>query len=205
MAWIESHQALGHHPKTLQLAAELGVSLPTAVGHLHFLWWWALEYAPDGRLKPGSEQTIARACEWRGQARRFWSGLLAAGFIEVADGGAKIHDWADYAGRLLEKRRRDAARKRQVRSDPSQLASNGHPPDVGAPAQVPYLTVPDLNRTGPDPTPPTPPSDRPKEGTGPLIGAPTHEIERCPVCSRPSNLGRHEEHVRSHQEEPSRP
>jgi len=39
VAWIESHQTLGQHPKTRKLARLLNISAPTAVGHLQFLWW----------------------------------------------------------------------------------------------------------------------------------------------------------------------
>jgi hypothetical protein len=185
MAWIESHQALGHHPKTLHLAEALGCSLPTAVGHLQFLWWWALDYAPDGRLKPGSQLTIARACEWRGKPDKFWQGLLEAGFVDDSGEGGRIHDWHDYAGRLVDKRRRDAERKRQGRMDtsaglpaPPNENGTGHPADGARTAQVPDLTVPDQpdQPTGPDrtgPIPPNPPSDPPKGGD---------DSETCPEC-----------------------
>jgi hypothetical protein len=76
MAWIESHQAIGQHPKTIALAHQLGVSLPTAVGHLHYLWWWALDYAPDGELKRHSPSIIAHACQWRGKPERLLQALV---------------------------------------------------------------------------------------------------------------------------------
>ena len=51
-AWIESHQSLRDHPRKDQLAEELFVGrVPNdvanyaAVGILHYLWWWALDYA----------------------------------------------------------------------------------------------------------------------------------------------------------------
>src|SRR5687767_5633894 len=50
MAWIESHQEIARHPKTRKLARLLGGSVPTAIGHLHLLWWWAVDYAEDGWL-----------------------------------------------------------------------------------------------------------------------------------------------------------
>jgi hypothetical protein len=50
MAWIKSEQALASHPKVHLLAKDLGISVPQAVGHLHLLWWWALDYADDGDL-----------------------------------------------------------------------------------------------------------------------------------------------------------
>jgi hypothetical protein len=190
MAWIESHQALGHHPKTLRLASELGCSLPTAVGHLQFLWWWSLDYAPDGVLKPGTEMTIARACEWRGQARRFWSALVIAGFIEETDGGPKIHDWDQYAGRLIEIRRQDAQRKREwrrMRSNPSARASSGHPGDGGRTAHVPNRTQPDHEVV------------RVNDVSGPRARAPDEAPPRralpqdCPICRR-TFIGPYNEH-----------
>jgi len=45
MAWIESNQELARHPKAKKAARMLGISVPAVVGHLHFLWWWCLEYA----------------------------------------------------------------------------------------------------------------------------------------------------------------
>ena len=45
MAWIESHQELWRHPKTKKLARLLGVSVPTVVGHLHGIWYWALDFS----------------------------------------------------------------------------------------------------------------------------------------------------------------
>ena len=50
MAWIKSEQALASHPKLHMLAEDLGVSVPQTVGHLHLLWWWALDYCQDGYL-----------------------------------------------------------------------------------------------------------------------------------------------------------
>lgn len=39
MAWIESNQQLARHPKVKKAARTLEISVPTVVGHLHFLWW----------------------------------------------------------------------------------------------------------------------------------------------------------------------
>lgn len=50
MPWIESHTTRGRHPKTLKLARVSKVPRCHAIGMLHCLWWWAVEYAPDGRL-----------------------------------------------------------------------------------------------------------------------------------------------------------
>jgi len=115
MAWIESHQALGHHPKTLRLATELKCRVPEAVGYLHFFWWWALDYAPDGVVQQRARAHVAQACLWRGKPETFWSALMLAGFVDVDGEHTTIHDWMDYAGRLVEKRALNAARSKRAR------------------------------------------------------------------------------------------
>lgn len=153
MAWLESHQSLGEHPKTRKAARLLGVGLPQMVGHLHFLWWWALDYAEDGDLSRFSDEDIELAARWDGESGVFAAALSAcsfgdgAGFIDLRSGKPIIHDWWDYAGKLIEKRRTDAERKRAGRSTsaPAPTAtnqedvassSNGRPQDIHRTAQV---------------------------------------------------------------------
>lgn len=112
MAWIESHQAVGSHPKTKRLARRLGVSLPAAVGHLHYLWWWALDFAQDGDLSRFDAYDIKDATLWEGDEVTILEALVEAGFIDETAEGLFLHDWADYAGKLLERREKDRARKR---------------------------------------------------------------------------------------------
>jgi hypothetical protein len=117
MAWIESHQSLGHHPKTLRLAAELKCSVPCAIGYLHMLWWWAVDYAPDGVLAISDQEVVAKACMWSKKSQLFWAALLSAGFIEQVGEELRIHDWMDYAGKLAEQRalRKESNRKAQAK------------------------------------------------------------------------------------------
>ncbi|HZG83863.1 DnaD domain protein [Paenibacillus sp.] len=123
MAWLESHQELGRHPKTKKLARLLGVSVPAAVGHLHFLWWWALDYAQDGDLSRFDNEDIADACGWEGEASTMVRGLVDAGFIES---DMQIHDWEEYAGRLVEKREQNKERKRKSRARHAPVTEDGN-------------------------------------------------------------------------------
>lgn len=120
MAWIESHQELGDHPKTKRLARILDVSVVQVVGHLHFLWWWALSYADNGILTGMESYDIADAARWQGDAELFLSAMMQAGFLEriAVEGGTDltIHDWWDYAGRLVLKRKANAKRMREARA-----------------------------------------------------------------------------------------
>ncbi len=155
MAYIESHQTLPRHPKTRKAARLLGVSVPAVIGHLHCLWYWAMDYAQDGDLTPHERAELADAAMWEGEADALIVALTAAGFLdETPDGGLVIHEWMEYAGKLIEKRKSDAARKRahrlglDVQSAGAsvemdiQRTSSGHPADIQRTAQVPYLTVP---------------------------------------------------------------
>jgi len=121
LAWIESHQTLGRHPKTTRAARALGITRPHLVGHLHFLWWWVLEYAPDGELHDHAALDIAEAAEWPGDPEAFVDALLSCGLGEPGflrrneDGSLAVHDWLDYAGRMLAIRKANAERKRLSR------------------------------------------------------------------------------------------
>jgi hypothetical protein len=119
MAWIESHQQLARHPKAKRLARLLGVGLPATIGHLHLLWWWATDFAEDGDLTPYDADEIADAALWEGKPAEFLRALIDAGFVDepagALDGSVVLHDWADYAGKLIERREYDRERKREWR------------------------------------------------------------------------------------------
>jgi len=116
VAWIESHQSLAKHKKLLRLAALLKTNRVQLVGHLHYLWWWGLDNVPsDGYLGDITDYEIAVAAEWEGDPEEFVSALVQAGFIDVFGEERYLHDWHDYAGKLLERREGDARRKRSMR------------------------------------------------------------------------------------------
>lgn len=148
MAYLQSHQELKQHPKTKRMARMLGVSVPAAIGHLHCLWWWALDYAQDGDLFGYSNEDIAEAALWDGEPTAFVTALLgcgvgnSAGFLEARDGarGFIIHDWWDYAGKLIERRKADAERKRTSRQQ-TDMPDESTPLYMDAPQDVPQTST----------------------------------------------------------------
>lgn len=123
MAWIESHQSMAAHPKTRVAARELGISRAALIGHLHMLWWWALDYAPDGDLSGYNVLDIADAADWEGDSEAFVQALTDCGrggrpgYLETStDGRMVIHDWMEYAGKLVERREANAQRMREKRA-----------------------------------------------------------------------------------------
>lgn len=126
MAWIKSHQELRNHPKVARLASLLNISKPSVIGHLHLLWWWSMDYAPDGNLSNFSLEEIQDAMlfEKKVVARiNILDTLVKSGFV---DENLIIHDWYEYAGDLLEKKAKHAQKMREYRSQ--QKPINNHVP-----------------------------------------------------------------------------
>ncbi|MHB8646466.1 MAG: hypothetical protein ACYDAR_11830 [Thermomicrobiales bacterium] len=108
------------------------------IGHLHLLWWWCLDYAPDGDLQSFSPDDLEMAMGWEGTAGHLFDALCncgsdhSFGFIETVDGCSFIHDWHHYGGKLVARRaesrerlarKRDHASPRDVRDD-AQIVPN---------------------------------------------------------------------------------
>ncbi|HAN21597.1 MAG: hypothetical protein A2Y15_05960 [Clostridiales bacterium GWF2_36_10] len=129
MAWIELHQTLPQNKKTLRLKSILKIKTPQAVGHLCMLWLWAIDNAPDGDLSIFLNDEIAEISGWDKSADTFIKALQTAGFL---DENKCIHDWYEYAGKLIDKRKSDAERKRTSRSNYNnkEKTSKGCPQDI---------------------------------------------------------------------------
>ncbi len=115
--WIELHQEMPRHPKTLALAQALKVSRREAVGILVDLWTWGLSCADeDGSLKAIGDEGIALALDWPiKKAGRLVEAFVRCGWLDRLDDGTyRLHDWPDYTSKLSEKRK-DAERKRKAR------------------------------------------------------------------------------------------
>lgn len=118
MAWIELHQSLPGHRKTMRLRRALKISQAQAVGHLCMLWLWCLDNCPDGDLSGLDECEIAEAAGYLGRPPgAFLEALAASGFV---DRDRRIHDWDQYAGKLIEKREANAQRMRDRRARAAQ-------------------------------------------------------------------------------------
>ena len=155
MAWIESHQSLRDHRKTKRMARRLGIPRIYVVGHLHGVWWWALDNAPKGFVSDDDLPSIAEAAEWPGQEEEFVEAMVYAEFAERVGGGVVIHDWDEYAGKLLDQRKANAEKQKRWRDRHRDDAHNqddeldNRNVTVTSPSRNP-ATVP--NPTGPDST-----------------------------------------------------
>lgn len=135
MAWIESHQDIARHPKTIRLAKKLNISIPATIGHLHMLWWWALDFAPDGDLSKFENYEIAYVMMWENDPELLINALVFSGYLdeiqpenEENNVGIFIHDWFEHGGKLITKRAEEARRKKEFRDN--QKPKRGRPKKI---------------------------------------------------------------------------
>ena len=134
MAWIESHQSLKEHPKTLRLAELLDVEVPSAIGYLHCFWWWCLDYAETGDLSKFTARTIARGSLWTGEGELFLTALIKAGFVDQEGETRLLHDWGAYTGKLISSRQEQRHNKRLGGLARAQAASRNQQGRYTSPA-----------------------------------------------------------------------
>lgn len=141
MAWLEVHQELREHRKLYACADALGVEPVTMLGMLISLWLWALDNVQDGNLSGISSRSVARAARWpEKKADKLMAALIDNRWIDQDGESLSIHDWAEYTGRLMDGRKKDAERKRKKREEKKQKGSGhdaehpktsgGRPPDI---------------------------------------------------------------------------
>lgn len=103
--WIQVYSNLLRHPKTTNLADELGLTSshasPNAVaaGMLVSLWLWAAQNATAGDLSKCSDRAIAEAAEYKKKPAVLVAALIKTGWL---DKDRKLHDWEEYASLLHE-------------------------------------------------------------------------------------------------------
>lgn len=146
MAWIELHQELREHRKIYACAEILKLSRVTMVGTIVSLWLWALDNTPDGSLDGISNRTIARVCDFpEKKADALVNALTQTGWLDKVGDALTIHDWNDYVGKLMDRRKKDRERKKKSSGTPQEIQRNsGRIPSL----QYSTITVPNHNTLG---------------------------------------------------------
>lgn len=132
--WAVFSNGLRENPKVKALAPMLGLSLPTACGHLGLFWAWAVNRAirETGDISELSIRAIEKAALWDGEPRRFFNALLDCRFIDGQPDNdtdpLRVHGWAEYYKPLIERRKSQAAASKRYRerkrNDTSSLCVN---------------------------------------------------------------------------------
>lgn len=116
--WFCAENLAVDHPKAIDLAADLKVTLAHADGYLFRFWSWIHRFAPTGvfaaRMSP---QIDAYVCIGEPQ-KAITQAMRSAGLIDAipsAPDMLEVHDWYEKQGATLEKSSRDAKMKRKTR------------------------------------------------------------------------------------------
>lgn len=147
MAWIEAHQQLLNHPKTLDLMAIMEWDLDTTIAKLLRFWWWCVDYAENGDLRKHSPERLAGAVGLKssdGQA--FFHAMIKSGWIDE-EPHLRVHDWWDYIGPFLRtKYRHHPDRWHKIKD---MYVKDTVKDDVEDPVTKPNLTLPNLTNNNP--------------------------------------------------------
>ena len=85
------------HPKTIELATQLGVCIPQAIGHLELLWAFVAQKTPRGNIGRWSDAVIANSAQWTEEPKRFVKALIDSGFCDPdSEHRVLIHDWPEH-------------------------------------------------------------------------------------------------------------
>ncbi|MGN7760483.1 hypothetical protein [Paenibacillus sp. 22594] len=148
--WIKSYQATDRDPITRRFCRSTGLNTPAAVGTLHMLWWWVLDWAQDGDISKYHDIDIAEAVNFEGEPKVLMRALIDAGYVVETQSGREIANWFKIGGQIIESKKKDAERKAEAREKKRlkkeglsdvQEKSGGHPADIprtsdGVPAEV---------------------------------------------------------------------
>ncbi|KUP24897.1 hypothetical protein [Paenibacillus sp. DMB5] len=136
--WIKSYQATDRDPITRRFCRSTGLSTPAAVGTLHMLWWWVLDWAQDGDISKYQDIDIADAVSFEGEPQVLMRALVDAGYVIETQSGREIANWFRIGGQIIESKKKDAERKAEAREKKRQKKeglsdvrgkSGGHPTD----------------------------------------------------------------------------
>ncbi|WP_165072954.1 hypothetical protein [Desulfovibrio sp. ZJ200] len=133
------------HPKTKKTVKRLGLE---GIRSLQVLWLWAAQNKPDGNLAGMDWEDIELAADWQGEERAFFDHCLGV-WIDEAEGGYVLHDWAEHNPWQAEaEARKEQARKNATAGWEKRRAKRPHdsgnadsmPPqcDGNAPAKQPH-------------------------------------------------------------------
>ena len=93
-----------NHPKLYELMAHLEIPRYAAVGILESLWHFAQGYAQAGDIGRHTDEAIARAVGWEGNAASLMSALAKAGWVDRCScHRVRVHDWPQHADQQVKR------------------------------------------------------------------------------------------------------
>jgi len=118
----------------------MGWTLPFTIGNLHLLWWWALDFAPDGDLTHFEPEQLTYDLDLGcATPEEFIDAMVYAGFLDRVGDALLIHDWLDYTAKSLRPKRKSVpagAVRTDCKNNASAPEQSTSPRDVRDPQLV---------------------------------------------------------------------
>lgn len=96
------------HPKMKKLARRLGVQLWGAIGIMEAVWHFVQRFAPCGDIGKYTNEEIAEAVDWTGDADKLVQAMTETGWLDRSNKHRLIvHDWPDHCDRSVTKYLKD--------------------------------------------------------------------------------------------------
>ena len=104
MAWIETHQGLFSHPKTLRLTKLMKWDVDRTAAKLQRLWLWCMDYAPDGDLRATNASDVGAAVGLSDvEAKKFINAMVKTHWLDK-EPYLRVHNWWQYTGLFLQRK-----------------------------------------------------------------------------------------------------
>lgn len=137
--YIEVHTSLRENLKLSRLSKRLDVPEVHMVGHLVYLWLWALGCTGiEGEITKVSPEEMAIIMQYEGDATKLYEEMLACHWITKTDGKVFINDWNEYGGKVMARRDALAAYHRELRNKKKGIVPTDKP-SVKPPVTTPVV------------------------------------------------------------------
>ena len=143
--WVQVDVGFPMSLSVVCAARTLGMDRRAFLGAMVELQIWAVQALPSGRFEPFPAsagqapdasadeaiwcEAVENAVRWTGTPGAFWNALLRAGIL-VREGDTVRLTLSDRYVEVLEKRSKEAERKRRERAHKAATASSGRPADT---------------------------------------------------------------------------
>ncbi len=143
--WVQVDVGFPMSISVVCAARTLGMERRAFLGAMVELQIWAVQALPSGRFEPFAVsagqlpdasadeaiwcEAVENAVRWTGAPGAFWNALLRAGIL-VREGDTVRFTLSDRYVQVLEKRNKEAERKRRERANKAAAASGGRPADT---------------------------------------------------------------------------
>src|SRR2546427_630445 len=94
------------------------------------MWWWCLDNAPSGVVDEQDYVSLATAAGYQHDPPTYIIALIESGFADQREHSLCVHNWMNYAGKLVEQRQANAEKQKRWRERQRNGNVTVTPPEI---------------------------------------------------------------------------